>query len=112
MRIEPQMSDPLARVVVPAAKAPPAPPDEPPVEKSVFQGFRVTPQSREWVTPAQANSGAVERAFGTLQSSGYEPTIVLTGGDASRILNALVEAPMHRPHLVLEGLAHMLESAR
>ncbi len=59
-----------------------------------------------------AVAGAVERAFQTLQSSGYESTIVLTGGDASRILNALAETPEHRPHLVLEGLAHMLESAR
>lgn len=58
-----------------------------------------------------AVAGAVDRAIGTLQSNGYEPTIVLTGGDASRILNALGETPVHRPHLVLQGLAHMLESA-
>jgi len=59
-----------------------------------------------------AVAGAVDRAFRTLQSNGYDAKIVLTGGDASRILNALVETPLHRPHLVLEGLAHMLESAR
>lgn len=59
-----------------------------------------------------AVTGAVDRAFRTLQSSGYDAKIVLTGGDASRILNALRETPVHRPHLVLEGLAHMLESAR
>ena len=59
-----------------------------------------------------AVAGAVDRAFRTLQSSGYDASIVLTGGDASRILNALDEAPIHRPHLVLEGLAHMLESAQ
>ena len=59
-----------------------------------------------------AVAGAIDRAIATLQSSGYEPTTILTGGDASRILNALVEPPLHRPHLVLEGLAHMLESAQ
>ncbi len=58
-----------------------------------------------------AVAGAVDRAIRTLQSSAYDPEIVLTGGDASRILNALSETPMHRPHLVLQGLAQMLESA-
>ncbi len=56
--------------------------------------------------------GAIERSIRTLQSNGYDPTIVLTGGDASRILKSLDEALLHRPHLVLQGLAHMLESAQ
>lgn len=56
-----------------------------------------------------AVAGAVDRAIQTLQSNAYEPAIVLTGGDASRILNALCETPLHRPHLVLQGLAHMLD---
>ena len=51
-------------------------------------------------------------AMQTLQSNGYQPTTILTGGDASRILEALSEAPVHRPHLVLQGLAYMLESAQ
>lgn len=59
-----------------------------------------------------AVAGAIERAILTLRSNGYEPTIVLTGGDASRILKALSVTPLHRPHLVLHGLAHMLESAQ
>jgi len=59
-----------------------------------------------------AVAGAVERAVRTLQSSGYDPVVVLTGGDASRILHALPEPPIYRPHLVLEGLAHMLETAQ
>lgn len=59
-----------------------------------------------------AVAGAVDRAIQTLQSNSYEPAVVLTGGDASRILNSLCETPMHRPHLVLQGLAHMLEYAR
>lgn len=54
--------------------------------------------------------GAVDRAFRTLRSGGIEPTAVLTGGDASRILDALATTPLHRPHLVLQGLAHMLDS--
>lgn len=57
-----------------------------------------------------AVTGAVERATRTLQSNGYEPTIVLTGGGASRILGALDGAVLHRPNIVLQGLAHMLES--
>lgn len=59
-----------------------------------------------------AVAGAIERAIRTLQSNAYEPVVVLTGGDASRILNALSETPLHRPHLVLQGLAHMLDIAQ
>jgi type III pantothenate kinase len=59
-----------------------------------------------------AIAGAVDRAFRTLQSNGYRPTIVLTGGDSSRILGALCETPLHRPHLVLQGLACMLDNPR
>jgi type III pantothenate kinase len=59
-----------------------------------------------------AVAGAVDRAIRTLQSNAYEPVVVLTGGDASRILNALCETPLHRPHLVLQGLAHMLDHTR
>ena len=59
-----------------------------------------------------AVAGAVDRAIRTLQSNAYRPRVVLTGGDASRILNALCETPLHRPHLVLQGLAHMLDHSR
>lgn len=59
-----------------------------------------------------AVAGAVDRAIRTLQSNAYAPVAVLTGGDASRILNALCETPLHRPHLVLLGLAHMLDATR
>lgn len=59
-----------------------------------------------------AVAGAVDRAIRALQSNAYEPTVILTGGDASRILNALCDTPVHRPHLVLQGLGHMLEHAR
>ena len=59
-----------------------------------------------------AVAGAVERAIRTLRSNGYDPTIILTGGGASRILGALEKTPLHRPNLVLHGLAHMLENAQ
>lgn len=53
--------------------------------------------------------GAIERANKTLRSNAYRPKLVLTGGDASRILQALGSSPLHRPHLVLHGLLHMLK---
>ena len=61
---------------------------------------------------ANAIAGAVDRALQTLRSNRYKPTVILTGGDASRILEALSVTPMHRPHLVLQGLAHMLDNAQ
>lgn len=51
--------------------------------------------------------GAIERAARTLRSLGHRPKIVLTGGDASRILAQLEGATVHRPNLVLHGLATM-----
>ncbi len=57
-----------------------------------------------------AVAGAIDRATKALQSSGYRPKVVLTGGGASRILGALAKEPLHRPNLVLLGLAHMLEN--
>ena len=55
-----------------------------------------------------AVAGAVERAITTLRSNAYDPVVVLTGGDASRMLTALGADALHRPHLVLQGLARML----
>ena len=54
--------------------------------------------------------GAVERAAWALSEEGVDAEIVLTGGDASRILKSLDEEAVHRPHLVLSGLARILES--
>ena len=59
-----------------------------------------------------AVTGAVERAIKTLRSNAYDATVVLTGGDASRILTALEESPLHRPNLVMQGLVQMLEGRR
>jgi type III pantothenate kinase len=53
--------------------------------------------------------GAAERARRALQQEGLDPRVILTGGDASRILGSLDEEPTHRPHLVLQGLATLLE---
>ena len=53
--------------------------------------------------------GAVERARNIMHDEGCSPELVLTGGDASRILSSLTDAPNHRPHLVLQGLARMLD---
>jgi type III pantothenate kinase len=57
-------------------------------------------------------AGAIDRALHALASVADEPAVVLTGGDASRILDALCVTPMHRPNLVLQGLAHMLDNPR
>jgi type III pantothenate kinase len=54
--------------------------------------------------------GAIERAARVMRSAGLRPKIVLTGGDASRILKQLDGNVLHRPHLVLQGLAHMVQS--
>jgi pantothenate kinase type III len=54
--------------------------------------------------------GAIERAAKTMRSAGYRPKIVLTGGDASRILKELEGNIVHRPNLVLQGLAFMLRN--
>ena len=59
-----------------------------------------------------AIAGAIDRALRTLRANGLCPTLVLTGGGASRILGALEDEPLHRPNLVLHGLAHMLENER
>ncbi len=57
-----------------------------------------------------AVTGAVERAITTLRSNAYDPVVVLTGGDASRMLDAFAEEPLLRPDLVLQGLKHILEN--
>ena len=56
-----------------------------------------------------AVAGAIERVCRTLREHGHDPVLILTGGDASRILKSLDEPALHRPQLVLSGLAHMLE---
>ncbi|MFQ5547984.1 MAG: type III pantothenate kinase [Woeseia sp.] len=54
--------------------------------------------------------GAISRAVKVLRGQGYRPKTVLTGGDASRILKRLGDKVLHRPNLVLQGLAFMVQS--
>ena len=54
--------------------------------------------------------GAIERSVRSMRAAGYRPKIVLTGGDASRILKQLEGKVYHRPNLVLYGLAFMLRN--
>ena len=63
MRIDPPMSDPIAKGEVPAASEAADPPEEPPGVKAGFHGLRVTPQSRLQQMPAAENSGVAVRAW-------------------------------------------------
>ncbi len=56
--------------------------------------------------------GAIERAVKTMRAAGLRPKIILTGGDASRILTLLDGSVLHRPHLVLQGLKFMVQSKK
>lgn len=56
--------------------------------------------------------GAIERSLRTMRSAKHRPLLVLTGGDASRILGGLGESADHRPNLVLEGLAIIIEGVQ
>lgn len=54
--------------------------------------------------------GAIEKAVRSVRSAGMRPRIVLTGGDASSILKLLEGKIEHRPNLVLQGLARIIDS--
>ena len=47
----------------------------------------------------------IDRCVGKLRESEKAPTLVMTGGDAQRLMSHLDVAAQHRPQLVLEGLA-------
>ena len=47
----------------------------------------------------------IEQCVGTLRENDNDPTIVVTGGDAQRLMHHLDADIQHRPQLVLEGLA-------
>ena len=54
--------------------------------------------------------GAIDRAARTMRAAGHRPKVVLTGGDASRILKQLDGNVILRPNLVLQGLARIAEN--
>ena len=56
--------------------------------------------------------GAMERSTRILATAGYEPSLYLTGGDAPQVLPLFSGEVLHRPHLVLQGLAHILLNRR
>ncbi len=55
--------------------------------------------------------GAVEHAYRCLKDREGSVRLVLTGGDAPRMLDAIAAPVDHRPDLVLHGLGTILESA-
>lgn len=82
-------------------------------KKAIYDGMSMfTQRTQDAIASGAVNAvvGAVERAMKTLRSNSFRPKLVLTGGDASRILAALDVPALHRPHLVLQGLLHMLHA--
>ena len=76
IRTDPPPSVPMDRGPIPAATAAPAPPEEPPGVRSVFQGFRVIPLSGESVTPLNPYSGLELEAKITVPASRNRETVV------------------------------------
>lgn len=84
------------------------------------QGRRATPSAQgafanntgAAITSGAFNAvcGAIERAVHAARKEGLRPRIVLTGGDASSILTQLEGSVLHRPNLVLQGLAHIIDT--
>lgn len=77
-----------------------------------MDGFATTTEGAVQSGAMTAICGAVERAVRAMRSSGYRPKVILTGGDASRILKHLDANVLHRPNLVLQGLAFMVQSEK
>ncbi len=84
-----------------------------PSEPGEFEGLKLFAADTAHAVASGSESavtGAVERAYRVLRSSAKDAELILTGGDASRILGALDEPAEHRPNLVLSGLWRMLEN--
>ena len=56
--------------------------------------------------------GAIERSVAILRKGGLRPKLLVTGGGATPILAELGDKAVHRPHLVLQGLAIMLDAPK
>lgn len=88
-------------------------PPAPPAKAGAFEGMHLFAHNTRSAVQSGAHAavtGAIARAMATLRAHKYDADLVLTGGDASRILDALGEAPLHRPNLVLAGLLQVFEA--
>ncbi len=74
--------------------------------------FATNTRDAVWCGSSNAVIGAIARSQSLLEDCGHAPTLVLTGGDAARILNALGTQAVHRPHLVLQGLMQLSDAGR
>jgi len=74
-----------------------------------LDGFATSTGSAVYNGALGAVCGAIDRAVRTLRAARYRPQVVLTGGDASRILARLESPAEHRPNLVLQGLSIMVQ---
>ena len=88
-------------------------PPTPQVKSAKFEGLELFAKNTRTAVQSgslAAVSGAVERALRSLRAAERRAVLVLTGGDAPRILATLEESPLHRPHLVLNGLLELFET--
>lgn len=93
------------------AQIPPASPGK----SDAFSGMRMFARSTRAAVQSGAMAavaGAVERALRALRTQSRNAPVVLTGGDAVRVLNALDRTALQRPNLVLEGMLQVFESGR
>jgi len=73
-------------------------------------GMKLFATTTERAIPAgslNAICGAIERSVRIMRQDGLRPKLVITGGGAPRIISELGMPSVHRPHLVLQGLAVM-----
>jgi len=82
----------------------------PPAAGGGMDAFATSTGSAIYNGSLGAVCGGIERAVRTLRAARYRPKLVLTGGDASRILARLKDSAVHRPNLVLQGLAIMVHA--
>ena len=92
------------------ANVPPAPKRHPKMPATGLGIFAKNTHSAVYNGALSAACGAIEHSVRALRSGGQRPKIVLTGGDASRILKQIEGKFIHRPHLVLQGLAYMAQN--
>jgi type III pantothenate kinase len=90
-------------------------PKVPPLKAADFAGLDMFAHSTRRAIQSGvlgAVVGAIERASGALATASTDAVLVLTGGDAPRLLPALDPGVIHRPNLVLQGLLRLLEAGQ